>query len=87
MLAVEDKVIALWSEKDSRRFAEQNEGEAISVFGSAVKEKLVRINTVLNGAADKGENVEYDRWTMRVGKPYLSNHVGDDGQDDYDADR
>lgn len=69
MFAVEDKVIALGTKKDSRRFTQQYESEAIAVFISAIEEKGVRINAVLNCASNEGEDVEYNWWTMWVGKP------------------
>lgn len=82
MFAIQDKVIALGAKKDSGRFAKEDEREAISVFGTAIKEEFVRINTILHGAANKGENVEYDWRTVWVGEPYLSYYVGDDRDDE-----
>jgi hypothetical protein len=75
MLAVEDEIIPLFSKEHRRRFPEQDEGEAIAVLGSAVEEKSVWINAILDGAADQGEEVEHDGRAVRVCQEDLPEHV------------
>lgn len=66
VFAVENEVIALLAEKHSGGLAEQDKGEAVSMLGLAIKEELVRIDAILNRAADKGENVEDDRRSVGI---------------------
>ena len=78
MLAIQDEVIALGSEKDRRGFTKQDERKAVSILGSAVKEEFIRIDAILNSASDQGKDVKNDGRAMRIWEPYLSNDVGDD---------
>jgi hypothetical protein len=69
MFSIEDKIIPLWAKKHSRGFAKENKRKAIPVLSLAVEEELIRIDAVLDGAADEGENVEYHRGAVRVREP------------------
>ena len=62
MFPVEDEIVALAAEEYSCRFAEQHKGEAVSVFGLAVKEEPVRVHAVLYSATNQWEPVENDWW-------------------------
>lgn len=86
MLAIEDKLIPFLSEEDGSRLPEQNESEAIPILGLAIKEELVRIDSILNRAANKRKYVKDDRRPVPIGEIQLPNHVADNGDDNDDAD-
>jgi hypothetical protein len=69
MFSIEDKIIPLRPKKHSSGFAKQNKRKAITILSLTVEEELIRIDTVLDGAANEGENVEYHRGAVRVREP------------------
>jgi hypothetical protein len=86
MLAIENELIPFLSEKDGSRLPEQDEGEAIPILGFAVKKELVRINAILNTAANERKYVKDDGRSVPVGEVQLPNHIADNGDDNDEAD-
>lgn len=86
MLAIEDKLIPFLAEKDGSRLPKKNESEAIPIFGLAVEEELVRIDTILNTAANERKYVKDDRRSVPIGEVQLPNHIARNGDDNDDAD-
>lgn len=86
MLAVEDKLIPFLTKKDGSRLPEQDEGKAIPILGLAVKEELVRIDSVLNTAANERKYVKDDGRSVPVGEVQLPNHIAGNGDDNDEAD-
>lgn len=84
MLPIQDKVIPLRSQKNSRRFAQQDKRETISILGLTIEEEFIRIDSILDCAADKWKDMEYDRRAVRVREPELLDDVGDCRDNNYE---
>lgn len=86
MLAIEDKLIPFLAEKDGSRLPEQDESEAVPILGLAVEEELVRIDSILNTAANERKYVKDDGRPVPVGEIQLPNHITHNGDDNDEAD-
>lgn len=87
MFAVQNEIVALLTEIHSCRLSQENEGETISISGPAVEKEPIRIHAIHNCAPNEGENMEHDRWAVRVGKEQLPNDIlsNGDSTDEYES--
>lgn len=77
MLPIQDEIIPLRSQKNSRRFAQQYKCETISILGLTIEEEFIRIDSILDRAADQRKDVKYDWRAVTVREPELLDDVGD----------
>jgi hypothetical protein len=75
VLAIENEIISSLAEEYSCWFPEENEGETVPVLGSAFEEEFVRINAVLNSAADEWDKVKHQRGLTGIWEAQLPNDI------------
>lgn len=86
MLAIQDEVIPLRPQEDSRRLAKKHKREAVAIFGLAVEEEPVRVYAILHRAAYEREHVKNHWWAMWVWEVQLLDHIVHNRDDDNEAD-
>nr|POE63635.1 hypothetical protein CFP56_04538 [Quercus suber] len=82
---VENKVVAFCAQADCCLFAQQDKGEYIAVFLPARKKEAVGVDAVGDGAAEKGDPVEYNWRLVGVAKDELARDIKQDGKGDKGA--
>jgi hypothetical protein len=85
VFAIENEIIAFSTKEHGCGFSKKNKGKTISIFGSALSKKLVRIYSVLNRAAYEREKMEHYRRAVWVCEAQLPDHIlGNDRHADED---
>jgi hypothetical protein len=79
-LAVENEVVALGSQTDGGLLAQKDKGEDIAVLFTAGEEEGIGVHAISDGVADPWQEVEDERWLVRVAEEDLLEDVQEDNE-------
>ena len=75
MFAIQNEIVSLGAQENCGGLTKKNESEAVSVLGSTIHKKPIRVHAILNGASNERKEMEHDRRAMGVFRIELSQDV------------